>query len=445
MTDCIAFDITRLFVGPIVATPRGIDRVDLAYARHFFEQWAGDSVGVLPTPWGIRWFDRYRSLCVINFIEDFWNEAKEPDDDPAYHWVKSRIKGERPTVLPANNNSAAARLAYGFVSFYKRYGLALGRPIRSVPEGATYLNTGQITLAVPQFLNWLGGRSDVKPIFMLHDVIPIEHPEFCSPRSTRLHAHMIANTAHYASGLIVTTQAAGVSIRHALTRLNRFDLATIAATLAVPSPFLKPTAPDPDLDGTVYFVVTGAIEPRKNHLLLLNVWQRLVEEMGPSTPKLVLVGSRWRASGAVVELLDRCQAIKDHVIEVGQLSTPALRQLLAGARALLMPSLAEGFGLPIIEALALGTPVIASDLPSHREAAGGYARHIAASDELGWLGTIRTYASAAEATTDARSLARLYRAPTWADYFQRIEPFVRSAERRPRTSRGMVRRGGYPT
>ena len=239
MTDCIAFDITRLFVGPVTATPRGIDRVDLAYAQHFLERWAGDCVGVLPTPWGIRWFDRDRSLRVINFIEDFWNEAKEPDDDPAYHWVKSRIKGERPAVLLANNNSAGARLAYGFISFSRRYGLALGRPIRSLAEGAIYLNTGQITLAVPQFLNWLEGRSDVKSVFMLHDVIPIEHPEFCSPRSTRLHAHMVANTAHYASGLIVTTQAAGQSIRNALTRLNRFDLATIAAPLPVPSPFPK--------------------------------------------------------------------------------------------------------------------------------------------------------------------------------------------------------------
>ena len=195
----------------------------------------------------------------------------------------------------------------------------------------------------------------------------------------------------------------------------------------------------------MYFVVTGALEPRKNHLLLLNVWRRLVEEMGPTAPKLVLVGSRSRAAGALVELLDRCKVIKDHVIEVGQLSTPALRQLLAGARALLMPSLAEGFGLPIIEALALGTPVIASDLPSHREAAGGYARHIAATDEFGWLDAIHTHASAGEATSDARSLARLYRTQTWADYFQRIEPFISLAERLPRRTRGVVRRGSYPT
>ena len=77
MTDHIAFDLTRLFIGPITTTPRGIDRVDLGYARHFFEQWNGDCVGVLPTPWGIRWFNRDRSMNVIKFIEDFWGETHE--------------------------------------------------------------------------------------------------------------------------------------------------------------------------------------------------------------------------------------------------------------------------------------------------------------------------------------------------------------------------------
>jgi hypothetical protein len=90
MTDHIAFDLTRLFIGPITTTPRGIDRVDLGYARHFFEQRNGDCVGVLPTLWGIRWFNRDRSMNVINFIEDFWGETHEAHTDPAYVWVRAR-------------------------------------------------------------------------------------------------------------------------------------------------------------------------------------------------------------------------------------------------------------------------------------------------------------------------------------------------------------------
>ncbi len=425
MTNCVALDITRLFIGTMTATPRGIDRVDLAYARHFLEEWRGDCVGVLPTPWGIRWFDRERSLKVVNFIENYWSEAEEPSADAGYQWVKLRLKGDQLSPSPNKERSGTARSMSGFVSYTWRYGVAFGRSIRSLARDAVYLNIGQTTLAVASLLNWLGSRTDVKPIFMLHDAIPIEYPEYCSPRLCRSHAQMLANTARYAAGLIVTTEAAGASIQRELARLRRTDLAILALPLPAPSPFLKPTAPDLDLRDITYFVVSGAIEPRKNHLLLLNVWRQLVTDHGLSAPKLVLVGSRWRASDAVINMLDRCQAIRDHVIEINGLSTPALRQLLAGARALLMPSFAEGFGLPIVEALALGTPVIASDLPTHRETAGSCAQYLSALDGLGWLNAIEAYANGNAVGSAARSAAQSYRPRTWADYFQRVELFIR--------------------
>ena len=57
MATPIAYDTVRLLLGSLAATPRGIDRVDLRYARYFFETWPGDCVGTLPTPWGVRWYD----------------------------------------------------------------------------------------------------------------------------------------------------------------------------------------------------------------------------------------------------------------------------------------------------------------------------------------------------------------------------------------------------
>jgi glycosyltransferase involved in cell wall biosynthesis len=424
MTNRVAFDLARLFIGPMTSTPRGIDRVDFAYARHFFEQWSGDSVGILPTPWGIRWFTRDRSLRVVNFIEDYWGETEEPDADPAYQWMKARLRGEHPSVTPTKQSSISARLIYGFSSFARQYGLAFGHPIGSLPPGTVYLNTGQITLAVPRFLAWLDRRKDVKPVFMLHDAIPIENPEYCSPRSSRSHHLMLVSTARYAARVIVTTEAAGQSIQRELARLQREDIPMIAAPLPVPLPFLKPTAPDPDLRDTTYFVVSGAIEPRKNHLLLLNVWRELARQDGGKSPKLVLVGSRWNASDAVVDLLERCEVIRGHVVEIAGLSTPGLRQLLTGARALLMPSFAEGFGIPIIEALALGTPVIASDLPAHREAGGSQVTYVSPIDGIGWLSAIRAHAHRNMVGFSARRVSALHHLWKGADYFSKIEPFV---------------------
>jgi glycosyltransferase involved in cell wall biosynthesis len=424
MTRWIAFDLTRLFIGPMAPVPRGIDRVDLGYARHFFEHWSGDCVGVLPTPWGIRWFNRDRSLRVVNFIEDFWGETSDAESDRAYAWVRARLRGEQPSTSLTKERSAAARLVSGFVGFARQHGLVLGRPISSLAPGTIYLNTGQITLAVPQLLTWLGSRKDVKPIFMLHDAIPVEYPEYCSPRLSRSHGQMLTNTARYAAGVIVTTEAAGASIRRELARRQRTDLAMLAAPLPVPPLFLEPTAPDPALRDIAYFVVSGAIDPRKNHLLLLNVWRELVRQNGPKSPKLVLVGSRWRTSDAVADMLERCDIIKGHIVEIAGLPTTGLRQLLAGAQALLMPSFAEGFGIPIIEALALGTPVIASDLPSHREVGGSQVTYVSPIDGIGWLSAIYAHAYHNMAGFSPRPVNAPRHLWKHADYFTRIESFV---------------------
>jgi glycosyltransferase involved in cell wall biosynthesis len=61
-----------------------------------------------------------------------------------------------------------------------------------------------------------------------------------------------------------------------------------------------------------------------------------------------------------------------------------LARLYRGARAVLLPSDSEGFGLPVIEALACGAAVVASDLPTLREAGGGAARHVGVGDHAGW-------------------------------------------------------------
>jgi glycosyltransferase involved in cell wall biosynthesis len=426
MSRSVAFDLSRLFVGPLTPTPRGIDRVDLAFGRHFFEQWDGDCVGTLPTPWGIRWFTRDRSLRVINFIEDYWRETERALTDPAYAWVKARLRGKKPPVaLNRDTRSGARRLLTGFSSFARQHGLSLGSRIGSLAKGAVYLNTGQIVLAVPSLLGWLARRQDVRGVFMMQDVIPIDFPEYCSPQAAKLHRQMLATIAHHGTGLILTTRAAEQAIRRELAFLGCTDIATIAELLPVPSAFLKATAPDPELLDVAYFVVSGSIEPRKNHLLLLNIWRELVRTDGAASPKLVVVGSRHSISDAVRDMLERCEAIKDCVIEVEGLSTPGLRQLLAGARALLMPSFAEGFGIPIVEALALGTPVIASDLACHQEAGGAAATYLSPIDGLGWLAAIRNHAG--EGQVAARARAKSFRPLTWADYFRKVQPFIVSA------------------
>ena len=170
-----------------------------------------------------------------------------------------------------------------------------------------------------------------------------------------------------------------------------------------------------------YFVVCGTIEPRKNHLMLLNLWRELASR-GPA-PKLVIVGKRGWLCDNVLSMLDRCDALHSCVIESGGLSTPGLRRLLAGARALLMPSFAEGFGIPVAEAMAARVPVIASDIEVFREIGGDALDYVDPLDGSGWLDAILAYAQADSARREA-TLRRLAGAPPSPAFFAQIDEFL---------------------
>ena len=171
-----------------------------------------------------------------------------------------------------------------------------------------------------------------------------------------------------------------------------------------------------------YFVVLGTIEPRKNHLLLLQVWRRLVEHHGSRAPRLVLIGQRGWECENVVDLLERCEALRGMVTELPACSDADLHCYLHHAQALLFPSFAEGYGMPVLEALAQGVPVIASSLPVFQEFARDIPEYIDPLDGRSWLETIMEYAKP-QSPLRAKQLARLadFQPPTWANHFDQVD------------------------
>src|SRR4029079_9804715 len=133
-----------------------------------------------------------------------------------------------------------------------------------------------------------------------------------------------------------------------------------------------------------YFVYLSTIEARKNHLLLLNLWRRLGGEFGDRAPRLVLVGQRGWETENVIDMLDRCPALRGLVIEHNALPDAAMVPLLKGARAMLLPSFAEGFGFPVVEALQLGIPALCSDIAALRETGGAVPEFLDPLDGPGW-------------------------------------------------------------
>jgi glycosyltransferase involved in cell wall biosynthesis len=173
------------------------------------------------------------------------------------------------------------------------------------------------------------------------------------------------------------------------------------------------------------FVMLGTIEGRKNHLLLLQLWTRLVARLGRDTPRLLIIGQRGWECEQVVDLLERSDVLRDSVVEVGRCSDDELVAHLRSARALLFPTLVEGYGLPLIEALAAGTPVIASDIPVFHEVGQGVPDFIDPLDGPAWLRAILDYAEP-DSAARAAQVERLggYRAPGWDDHFASVSAWV---------------------
>jgi glycosyltransferase involved in cell wall biosynthesis len=176
---------------------------------------------------------------------------------------------------------------------------------------------------------------------------------------------------------------------------------------------------------TPYFVALGTIEPRKNHLLLLASWRQMAKSTFGLVPQLVVVGRRGWECEQVVDMLERCEAIRPHLLEINNASDEQVVSLLKGARALLMPSFAEGFGMPVQEALAVGTPVISSPLPAIKEFAGDIPDYAEPHDGVRWLALIKDYASS-RSEMRAAQLERIkhFKDTSWPEHFALVDDFL---------------------
>lgn len=286
------------------------------------------------------------------------------------------------------------------------------------------LNSGHSGLDRPDYSHRIQ-RGGYVPLFFLHDLIPITHPEYCRPGEAEKHRRRLDTMLTNGGGGIIVNSAVTAAALNRYVAANGSQLPSDAVVVA---PLALPNLPPPDLVAPFaepYFLSLGTIEPRKNHLLLLHVWRRLAKELGERVPRLVIVGHRGWECEQVLDLLERCERLRGVVIELPRCSDAALSTVIHHARALLFPSFEEGYGLPLIEALAAGLPVLASPLPAFREIAGECPDYIDPLDGLEWRRRIIDY-TAPDSPLRQAQCQRLasFRPPTWADHFEQVESLI---------------------
>jgi glycosyltransferase involved in cell wall biosynthesis len=299
--------------------------------------------------------------------------------------------------------------------------LALARSKPSPPRsGMVYLNVGHTGLHDIALPTWISSNG-VKAVYLIHDLIPIIHPQFCRPGEQAKHALRIEHALRSASGIIVNSRAT-------LDSLNVFaasrGLPVPPARVAWISGYRKPNEVRPRIFERPHFIMIGTVEGRKNHILRLEVWRRLVLSMGSDAPILMIIGQRGWEAEAATAILDAPDKLEPHVRELGKCSDDDLHGLLAGARALLMPSFIEGFGLPVIEAIKAGTPVVATDLPVYREIVGDIPYYLDPVDMGGWEAAIKILLQ--DGPERARQIRAMesFAGPTWDGHFAAVEALL---------------------
>lgn len=117
-----------------------------------------------------------------------------------------------------------------------------------------------------------------------------------------------------------------------------------------------------------YFLYLGTIEPRKNLERLIKAYVKLVSRH-KDVPQLVLAGGNGWYYDDIFQMIDTCH-LKEQVVFTGYVDQKDSPLLMSGAMAFVFPSLYEGFGMPPLEAMACGTPVITSKTSSLPEVVG---------------------------------------------------------------------------
>jgi glycosyltransferase involved in cell wall biosynthesis len=437
--DQILFDVTRLVRRAGSATPTGVDRVELTYGRHLLDNYPGQVQYIA------RWRSRYWQLSTPAFAQfvasrlERWSfgatRVRSSEIERIARFIglsadEFHGRGSRAAALIPPPRATTPLLQMGMEALLGARGL-LSRmiSISARKQQSIYVNVSHEGLHQPTTLQRLVARRKLAPIYLVHDLIPIDHPEYVRPGHAERHAARIEAISTTAAATIVNSMQTKRDLLKHVQRYHGNMEDVFVAPLGVDRRFIPQQAND--LESEPYFLIIGTIEPRKNHLFMLQVWRALVQKLGKAAPKLVIVGRRGWENENVIDMIERCDQIGDHVIECGRVPDAVLHRLLLGARAVLFPSFAEGYGLPLVEGLSSSVPVICSDLPVFHELGHGVPDYLDPLDGPGWMETIIDYAKPNSPKRQAQMvrLAR-FKAPTWDRHFSIFDEVVDDVRRK---------------
>lgn len=393
-SGAVVLDITRLVSrvgrGPLT----GVDRVELAYL-----EWALTTMA--PLHCLARLADGYALLDRAG-AEGF-HQRFRGDADWGARDFRARVGFKTPPVRGRAESDvrrmAVARSGKGATP--------------KLPNGV-YLNVGHSSLSDATLSSV--SRQGMRIAVLIHDMIPLDFPEYQRPDEPEKFERKMRRVAAHADLIIANSKDTERRVSAYFQSWNAApEYVTAHLGVAIANPPDRPQK-------RPYYCAIGTIEPRKNHALLLDIWEDMAEG---ERPDLHIVGQRGWNNAAVFSRLDALQGAP-WLHEHNSMPDLEVTTLLSGAHGLLFPSHAEGFGLPSLEAVQLGIPVICGDLAIHHELLGGYPVYAGLEDRFLWKKTVLEQARQRQKDLVRVSQAKTVKIPTWSEHFNAVNAALKS-------------------
>ena len=266
-------------------------------------------------------------------------------------------------------------------------------------------------------------RVGFRTILFCYDTIPVRFPHLMSFDARQTFARYFVDVAHSADRVVAISQTSRSDFVSLMEEVGApkppVDVVALGTDLNVPEGAMR--APSKDLESTTFVLCVSTIEARKNHEVLYNVWDRLIAMYGDEVPTLVIVGMVGWGVGDLLFRIRTNPRLKERIRILDNLADGELAWLYRNSLFSVFPSLYEGWGLPVVESLAYGTPCICSTAPAVVEAAQGLATAIDPLDTRAWLVAIeRLWRDRPLREKEAARCSAEFRPNLWKDHAHQL-------------------------
>lgn len=413
----IIYNLHRLIDRCTSPSPTGVDRVDLHYARFLLGHREQREIFFIRQRQNVSYLIPFKEAeTLIKHLEKRWlygekltQPAMSTKSDYLRHWPSMRVRQYRQILVDPS----------------------LKHSLANANQPPIYIHSGHGTLHHTDLHVQIKQQLQADMLYYLHDLIPIEFPEYTNnPNALAMHQRRLKTMASTGRLVLANSEDSRQKFLSYCAAHQLPEPETHTLYIGVEDQFInaahQPKQPltkrFSHLAQSPYFITIGTIEARKNHLSLLHIWRQLVDQLGEHCPKLIILGKRGWKIEHVFHLLEASPALKKTVIEIQDANDPEMMSLTQHAQALLFPSFAEGWGMPLAEALTLNTPAICSDLPALRECGRNHCTYLNPIDSLGWKEAIL------QASKQKPQLNAPYQPDTWTHHLQALASLLTALE-----------------